>query len=353
MSTADEVRRKQLKPPSQSSDAIQALVLGLFNVAVGQVTELDSYDDRNYLVETSADNVRLVLKIHNGVESENSSFVQAQMAALQWLASGGLAVPLDASPARRHGPFLVRLLSYLPGDLLVQHATPTSLELYVRLGKFFSRVDARLLDFDHPAAHRSHVWDLKNFAAIRPFVSSIADGRRRQLVLDALAQFEAEVLPNQRSLRTCVLQSDMNDRNVVVMPDGNLGLIDFGDMVHSWLVNELAIALAYTIIPNMSHDGGSGELDDRAWLRPCAALFTGYMSGLALTQSEVELLYALTKARVATSCTLGAYSASLDPTNAYLLIHAVPAFRALEALHRVGRQGFLRALREDASALCM
>ena len=44
-----------------------------------------------------------------------------------------------------------------------------------------------------------------------------------------------------------VLQSDANDRNLVVTPDGKhiAAIFDFGDMVYSYRVNELAICIAY------------------------------------------------------------------------------------------------------------
>jgi Ser/Thr protein kinase RdoA (MazF antagonist) len=44
-------------------------------------------------------------------------------------------------------------------------------------------------------------------------------------------------------------QNDANDHNIVVDASGNAvaGIIDFGDMVHTARVNELAICIAYGV----------------------------------------------------------------------------------------------------------
>ena len=73
----DEVRRKLLKPKVSEEEALSILI-DLYcsdgfdnNVKVPRVRviqELDSYDDINYLVEINGE--KALLKIHNGVESE-------------------------------------------------------------------------------------------------------------------------------------------------------------------------------------------------------------------------------------------------------------------------------------------
>ena len=46
------------------------------------------------------------------------------------------------------------------------------------------------------------------------------------------------------------LQADFNDANIILpgKPGGPLGVIDFGDIVHSWVVNDIAIAAAYATV---------------------------------------------------------------------------------------------------------
>ena len=51
-------------------------------------------------------------------------------------------------------------------------------------------------------------------------------------------------------LRMGPLQADFNDANIILpgKPGGPLGVIDFGDIVHSWVVNDIAIATAYATV---------------------------------------------------------------------------------------------------------
>jgi Ser/Thr protein kinase RdoA (MazF antagonist) len=68
-----------------------------------------------------------------------------------------------------------------------------------------------------------------------------------------LDRYLTDTAPKLATLRTSVIHSDGNDYNVLVSPYGRWGnrvsgLIDFGDMVHSHTVNELAIACAYALM---------------------------------------------------------------------------------------------------------
>ena len=70
MASNDEDRRKLLKPKLTPSQALS--IFNDFYVTNSEtaevVSELDSYDDANFLVKI--DGVKALLKIHNGVESE-------------------------------------------------------------------------------------------------------------------------------------------------------------------------------------------------------------------------------------------------------------------------------------------
>ena len=75
-------------------------------------------------------------------------------------------------------------------------------------------------------------------------------------VLDA---FEREAKPAASSLDKAIIMGDFNDANVIlatgsdVLPcDKVVGIIDFGDMVYTWRVNEIAIAMAYAMLSSWS-----------------------------------------------------------------------------------------------------
>ena len=73
----------------------------------------------------------------------------------------------------------------------------------------------------------------------------VPDAARRALVEKFLALYEAEVVPVSGRLRRSVIYGDANDYNVLVsealpLPRNIVGVIDFGDMHHSFTVAEMA-----------------------------------------------------------------------------------------------------------------
>ncbi|CAN0491232.1 unnamed protein product, partial [Hapterophycus canaliculatus] len=47
-----------------------------------------------------------------------------------------------------------------------------------------------------------------------------------------------------------VEQGDFNDANIILTPDLQdiEGVIDFGDTAHTWVMNDVAIAMAYAML---------------------------------------------------------------------------------------------------------
>ena len=89
-----------------------------------------------------------------------------------------------------------------------------------------------------------------------------------------LLQFETEVVLELAHLRRSLIYNDANDYNILVSktPEGRwqiTGLIDFGDMVESYLLFEPAAALAYTytrrremiVIDHAYHGNASALID--------------------------------------------------------------------------------------------
>ncbi len=121
---------------------------------------------------------------------------------------------------------------------------------------------------------------------------------------------------------------DWNDANVIVDPTNAeevVGAIDFGDSLHTWKINDLAIAMAYAAVSSL------GKVKP---VQAAACLLRGYAQEVPLRSLEHETTHLLTLAcgRLAISVTLGAYSYAKDPSNEYLLIHAQPAWNALHTL---------------------
>ena len=316
------------------AQAIAAQHYGL----VATVTALNSERDQNFLL-TVANGDRYVLKIANA--QEERAILELQHAALAHVGHHS-ALPVAQLCRTTDGQDLlvitgqngsqhfVRLLTYLPGRPLGT-VKPQSPQLLTKLGTYLGRLDGALATFDHPAAQRSIQWDLRWAGeVINRHKDEIADPVRRQLVESFLAHFTSQVQAQLPHLRTSVIHNDGNDYNVLVgdAPDGGLagvnqqltGVIDFGDMVHTYTVAEPAIAAAYVML---------GKADP---LAAAAQLVAGYHSTYPLQETELAVLYGLICMRLCMSVCLSAHQQALQPENDYLSISEAPAWALLAKL---------------------
>lgn len=255
---------------------------------------LPSERDQNFLVIDDSGQ-RFVLKVANTAESR--VFLEAQNAVLNYLSH---RVPFCQRVIGGIGEVeghLVRLMTYLPG-LPLAAIKPHTSGLLHDLGQRLGQLSRALADFDCPAVHRDFHWDLANGnRVVNEYAALIEDADLRELVLKC--RFEPET-----ELRRSVIHGDANDYNVLVDPESMTvsGLIDFGDMVYSYTVGDLAIALAYVVL---------GEGDPRD-------VIAGYTSEFGLLDGEREALWPLVRLRLAMSVCLAAHQQRQQPENEYL-----------------------------------
>jgi 4-aminobutyrate aminotransferase-like enzyme/Ser/Thr protein kinase RdoA (MazF antagonist) len=304
----------------------------IFSLAVSAKALPGEYDDNFHLA--SADGREFVLKIMHPAREQ--SFVEMQCRALQHLAQRAphLALP-RVCPAPGGNSFttatladgskrLLWLLTFVPGTVLAK-VNPHTPELLRNLGQFLGEMDAALVDFSHPAAHRELKWDLSRGSWIRGYLQHIEGSERRVLVERFLRSYESEVVPALPSLRRSVIYGDANDYNILVSPPWPqprrvVSVIDFGDMHYGLTISEVAIAAAYAIL---------GEKDSLAAAR---AVVAGYHSAFPLSETEVSVLYPLIAMRLAVSVTNSAHRKSLVTGDPYITISEAPAWEALEKL---------------------
>lgn len=337
----DEQARKRGKP---SCDAVEAgaLALRLFGVRAVHVSRLNSYDDANFLVD---DGVALrVLKVQNARDS-NLPFIEAQNAAMDvvrahacWCPAALVALSdrriesVTLAPDGHPREHIVRLFEYKKARLLGDVAPSPA--LIASVGRMLGRVTGALAGFEHPAASRSHAWDLAGFLSVVPPLldaGALRAAADAELIRRAFAWYAALVTPLAATLRTQVAHGDMNDQNILVGEDADeaVGLLDFGDMVRTWTVADPAIACAYLVIQLHYEDRAPAM---REVIDACATLLAGFTSAAPLDDDEWSVLPSLVLARIATSLVFGAYSAALDPSNGYLLLTHAPGWRALRLL---------------------
>ena len=317
----------------------------------GAVRRLPSERDQNFLIRF-ADGGRGVLKIsHVG---EDREVLELQHQALRRLAERAPSVALPRVipaldgvevvelPAADGETHYARLLSWVPGMLLAE-VRPHGPELLESLGRVIAQLDAGLEGLDHPAARRELKWDLVRAGWIREHLAQVADPARRALVERVLERFDRDVVPLLGELRAGIIYNDANDYNLLVRGDDAwsrrvTGAIDFGDLVHSAQVCDLAIAAAYASL---------GKPDPGAAVARVAA---GYHAVRPLTELELDLLDSLIATRLAVSVVNAAVQRAAVPDNAYLTISEAPAWEALERLDALPPR-LLRYLLREACGL--
>ena len=310
-------------------------LLGRLYGVTGRVEALDGEADLNFRV--MSDEGAFVLKVMR--PGQPLAELELQGAALRHLAAqaSDLNVPrvrpalsgqdTETVTLENGETRYLRLLSYLPGDLLVD-AKPHSPELLHSIGRLLGEFSAAMATFRHPAAARKLDWDLPQALWVKDHWHHIADKGRLELVQNVMGRFETETLPALNGLRKSIIHGDANDYNVLVsepqsLPRQAAGLIDFGDMVESYTVCEVAIASAYAMLNKHDPVGAAAEL------------VKGYHAVYPLTEGELAVLDSLVRTRLALSVTTSARRKALGTGNLYHAVSEAPAWRLLEQLETV------------------
>lgn len=240
------------------------------------VETLDTERDDSFRVRT-ADRDFVFKLAHPG---DDPALIEMQSAAMVHAAAHGLPVQhvIPSLSGELHPVLdgrIARLLNWIDGELLEPTASPKRLR---ECGAMLARLAAALRDFDPPAAHRTFAWDLQTFGELQ----GSAQSPSLDAVFERMAKVELNGLPHQ------VIHNDFHPGNVLVDQDGSVtGILDFGDMLHSARIADLAVPLAY-LLPESGDPWASA-----------AAFVDGYESITPLLPEEKAVLPDLLAARLA------------------------------------------------------
>lgn len=328
MATDDPFTVLRTRPPVVTLDEATQVLISTYG-RDGELQPLRSERDLNFRVKC-IDGVSAVLKFSNSAEAPSISRLQANALLHIERVEPQLPVPRNlptsdgaalgsfvASDGRRHA---VRLLSWLGGVPIdeTNHASRAA----STLGDCLARIGQALSTFDDPAADYLLLWDLKNAASLADLLGNLDDAELKALCAETLARFEANVLPRLAALRWQVIHNDLNPGNVLVEPtSGRLsGVIDFGDIVYSPLVVDVAVACAYLL------KQGEDPLVD------VCAFIESYSDVRPLTEEETGVLFDLIQTRLAMTIMIARWRAARYPENRDYILCSEPDARKMLAV---------------------
>ena len=229
---------------------------------------------------------------------------------------------------------MVRLLSWIEGRLW-SGVHPISNHLLFSLGAQAGNLAKALQDFDHPMAYRKFEWDIAQARWTYDYLH-LFTGEQRSIV--AYFQDQYKLFQDQyQQLRKGVIHNDVNDNNVIVTHDliepQVKAIVDFGDVIHTQIINDLATAIAYAVM-------GKSDL-----LSAALPIVEGYHQHYPLEETELGFLYNLVGMRLVISVTKSAMNKQAEPDNEYLLISEKPAWEVLNLWKNVKEEHALYSFR--------
>jgi hydroxylysine kinase len=287
--------------------------------------------DEQFLVRDAASR-RYILKVTN--PHENPLIIDMQTRALLHVAQVAPTLPVprvvpsldQTTTLTIPGPRLLRLLTYLDGQFL-SHA-PRSPQQACQVGSLLARLGVALASFSHPHDSRALDWDLARADGRSALLSAVADPDARALAAQALSVFRHTTLPALSALRSQVIHNDFNPHNLLVSPhnaDEPTGIIDFGDIVRTQLINDVAIAACYLLEPSTGTPESTLQLP--------VALVRGYQRVTPLQAQELSRLASLMATRLAVTAVITEWRAARYPHNrAYITKNTAYAVRGLALL---------------------
>ena len=305
-----------------------------------RASRLTGERDENFRL-TADDGAEYVLKIANPAESPAETDVQT--AALLHIERTDPALPCPRVLRTRAGSTHVRfvdeggaersarVLTFLPGRLL--GASTRSQRQRAACGRLGAQLTLALRDFEHAAAERMIVWDLRHTAHMLRLLEELPrfpyQSTARELLARLVPRIESQ-LPRQRRQ---MVHNDLNPLNILVDPtDENrvTGVIDFGDMTQTALIADVAVCAAELIPPECS--------DPKQAQQAVLDVTGGYHECVPLTQAELALLGALVAARLLMTLVIHEWHVQRNPASGH--------FKALD-------QDFMRVRLQIAERLLL
>ena len=280
-----------------------------YNIENPTILQMEGYVSLNFKVTTS--NQDYVLKvygkspdIHEMIAAENRILCALKEQEVSF--SKVIRTNTGAIEYSSHA-YTYRLLSFLPGSFLAEiDHSPLLLKSF---GSSLAKMTTVLTTLRSPVIEAKVTqWDLKHFQKNWKYLETIPTASDRSLVDYFCLQFNQHVLPLQYELRQGIIHNDANDWNVLVGNDKVTGIIDFGDVCHSWVINELAVGLTYVL------------MEKKKPLTIAKQVIGAYHEIFPLKELELSVLYYLIAGRLCMSVLNSAHAKRLKPDSDYITV---------------------------------
>ncbi|WP_411966116.1 aminotransferase class III-fold pyridoxal phosphate-dependent enzyme [Haloferax sp. YSMS24] len=331
-------------PPSYEISDAAEIADRVFGVS-GSVTELSSERDQNFRIDTDEGDA-YVLKISS--PADDAATLDLQTEALRHVYRTDPDLPvMEIVPTVDGSAWtsvtdddgvrnFVRMFTHVPGRI-VSEETLDEDALY-EYGEVVARLGNALRGFFHPNADYDILWDLQHAASLRSLLDSVTDGERRRLAERVLDRFDDRVEPVFDSLRAQVIHNDLTLDNVLLDEHDRVsGIVDFGDLTHTALVNDLVMALASVMYRHQNPIEAAEEV------------IRGYVSVTPLEDEEARLLADLVATRLLQWGVIVAWRVDEHPEKTGHTVAGVDdAWRLLRVLDETGLDVVGRRLRTAA-----
>ena len=333
-----------MNPPKLPLGTLQEFAERDFGLT-GAWSALEGERDQNFRVR-GADGVPHVFKLCH--PAEGAEVLHCQAEALEHIArvDPGLPVPRlrrsvggDALPVLTHEGqgYPVMVLSYLEGQVIGERVlTPGQLRA---MGAMLARLGLALRGFVQGApANRRLMWDTRLANDLDGQIPRLP-AEDQALAAEVMARHLAVTRPALDGLRAQIIHGDVHPFNALIGDDGAIsGIIDFGDLVHGSLVQDLANATADFLFPG--RDPEAVIMD----------MVKGYVSVTALEEAEADLILDMIEVRLMMTPLIAAAKAAEGIVSHGSLTlfntRSVPLIRELRA---IGRERLQNAVRRAAN----
>ncbi|KAL6735259.1 hypothetical protein Aduo_005717 [Ancylostoma duodenale] len=254
---------------------LHRLLHSSYGIKQAGLRELTGYEDCNYflndLVWEHGGPSEAILKVTNPLEAKSHDNIDFQVKLCDILNEKEVPCPktirrldgkdwsLEEVVDGVHLP--VRVFGVLPGSNLENFTFDPSLvqEIGELLAKFHVIADESRLSVTHvPYIAVEHRRSILNEMELQ-LKNSIISEERSKLIAECLAEFEQRIASNHELHEVGLIHSDINETNLLITEENNVkkitGLLDFGDVHHSFRIVDIASTVLYLHLSDKLHQG--------------------------------------------------------------------------------------------------